>query len=267
MATAAELLLGTATNGGVWEYATRTLTSGTSAFATPLSYKAVTNNQAATDPGAGKIKWNNSTQNAATQIYLDVITDDGIDLTNYMRNLVAGSSLYLQDRDDAGKYQRWMINLATDNTGWITLNVTLVNSLGGNLANNAQTILVYSLPQTGAEAPTAEENADAVRVELAPELAYLDVAVSTRLPTSGYTAPANAPVPSAADNAAATIAALIEGGLTLQDVLRIVLAVTSGDATGLEGSSMAFKSVDGTKDRVLATYTAGARNVTTLDPT
>ena len=225
MATAAELLLGTATNAGVWEHTTRTLTSGTSAFATPLSYKADTNNQAASDPGAGKVRWNNATQNAATQIYLDVVTDDGIDLTNYMRNFVAGSSLYLQDRDDAGKYQRWMINLATDNTGWITLNVTLANSLGGNLANNAQTILVYSLPQTGTEAPTAEENA------------------------------------------AATIAALIEGGLTLQDVLRIVLAVTSGDATGLEGSSMAFKSVDGTKDRVLATYAAGARNVTTLDPT
>lgn len=74
-------------------------------------------------------------------------------------------------------------------------------------------------------------------------------------------------VPSAADNAAATIAALIEGGLTLQDVLRIVLAVTSGDATGLEGASMAFKSVDGTKDRVLATYATGTRNVTALDPT
>lgn len=85
---------------------------------------------------------------------------------------------------------------------------------------------------------------------------------STRTLTSSFPS-----VPSAADNAAATIAALIEGGLTLQDVLRIVLAVTSGDATGLEGSSMAFKSVDGTKDRVLATYAAGARNVTALDPT
>lgn len=74
-------------------------------------------------------------------------------------------------------------------------------------------------------------------------------------------------IPTAADNAAATIAALIEGGLTLQDVLRIVLAVTSGDATGLEGASMAFKSVDGTKDRVLATYATGTRNVTALDPT
>ena len=73
-------------------------------------------------------------------------------------------------------------------------------------------------------------------------------------------------VPTAEENASATIAALIEGGLTLRDVMRIVLAVTAGDATGLEGSSMAFKSVDGTKDRVEATYASGNRIVTTRDP-
>ena len=72
-------------------------------------------------------------------------------------------------------------------------------------------------------------------------------------------------VPTAEENAAATIASLIEGGLTLQDVLRIVLAVTSGDATGLEGATMKFKSLDGTKDRVEATYAAGDRTVTALD--
>ena len=74
-------------------------------------------------------------------------------------------------------------------------------------------------------------------------------------------------VPTAEENAAATIAALIEGGLSVRDVLRLVLAVTTGDATGLEGSSMAFKSLDGTKNRVEATYSSGARDVTMLDAT
>lgn len=78
----------------------------------------------------------------------------------------------------------------------------------------------------------------------------------TTFPSTSYTAE---------ENAAATIASLIEGGLTLQDVLRIVLAVTSGDATGLEGATMKFKSLDGTKDRVEATYAAGDRTVTALD--
>jgi hypothetical protein len=72
-------------------------------------------------------------------------------------------------------------------------------------------------------------------------------------------------VPTAEENAAATVAALIEGGLSLRDVLRIVLSVTSGDATGLEGATMNFKSLDGTKNRVEATYTAGDRTVTARD--
>lgn len=72
-------------------------------------------------------------------------------------------------------------------------------------------------------------------------------------------------VPTAEENAAATIAALIEGGLTVRDVLRLVLAVTAGDATGLEGATMKFKSLDGTKDRVEATYAAGDRTVTARD--
>lgn len=151
-----------ATAQEVWEYAVRTLTSGTSAFATPFSYKAVTNSQTAADPGPGKVKWDNATQNLATQIYLDVVTDDSIDLTNYMKNIAAGSIIYIQDRDDAGKFQRWTINLATDNTGWVTLNVTLVASAGGNIANNAQSVIVYSLPATGEACPTAQENAQAV---------------------------------------------------------------------------------------------------------
>ena len=72
--------------------------------------------------------------------------------------------------------------------------------------------------------------------------------------------------PTAEENATAVLAALIEGGLTLRDVLRLTLAVTSGDATGLEGATMRFKSLDGTKDRVEATYAAGDRTVTTRDP-
>lgn len=51
----------------------------------------------------------------------------------------------------------------------------------------------------------------------------------------------------------------------MRDVLRLVLAVTAGDATGLEGATMKFKSLDGTKDRVEATYAAGDRTVTARD--
>lgn len=146
----------------VWSYVNRTLTSGTNAFATPFSYKAISNNQSASDPSPGRIKWNNATQNLATEIYIDAVTDDNIDLTNYMKNVASGSVLYIQDRDDSAKFQRWSINLGVDNTGWMTLNVSLIASAGGNITNNAQCVVVYNLPASGDTCPTAQENAQAV---------------------------------------------------------------------------------------------------------
>ena len=58
---------------------------------------------------------------------------------------------------------------------------------------------IDSIPTTAA--PTATANATAVRSELATELARVDVATSTRLATSGYTAPTTPPT--AAANATA----------------------------------------------------------------
>lgn len=214
---------GGATPAEVWEYPTRTLTAGSgSVFATPLQYKA-SNTTAAADPGTGRIRWNHATQTSATEIYLDAITNDGTDISNYFKALPAGSTLFIQDKDDAAVYQKWLVTSTTDNTGWQTLGLSLLASQGSNIPNNAITVLVFNSSVTS-NAPTAEQNA------------------------------------------AAVLAALIEGGLTLRDVMRITLAVTAGDATGLEGATMVFKSLDGTKDRVEAAYSAGDRTVTARDP-
>ena len=69
-----------------------------------------------------------------------------------------------------------------------------------------------------------------------------------------------------AGSAADPLLGTVEGSLTLRDVMRILLAVNAGDATGLESGTMVFKSQDGTKDRVEATYSSGARTVTAVDP-
>lgn len=69
-----------------------------------------------------------------------------------------------------------------------------------------------------------------------------------------------------AGSAADPLLGTVEGSLTLRDVMRLLLAVNAGDATGLESGTMVFKSQDGTKDRVEATYSSGARTVTAVDP-
>ena len=75
------------------------------------------------------------------------------------------------------------------------------------------------------------------------------------------------PAPSAASVATAVHERTVEGSLTLEQAVRILLAALSGNATGLEGATQAFKSLDGSKDRITGTYSAGTRTVTGRDGT
>jgi hypothetical protein len=60
-------------------------------------------------------------------------------------------------------------------------------------------------------------------------------------------------------------AKVIEAGFTAEEVLRLIAAVTAGDATGLESGSPSFEGLDETTTRVSGTYSAGTRNITTRD--
>jgi hypothetical protein len=60
---------------------------------------------------------------------------------------------------------------------------------------------------------------------------------------------------------------VIESGLTAAEVLRLIAATLAGNATGLESGAPVFKSLDGTKDRITATYAGGTRTVTDRDAT
>lgn len=60
---------------------------------------------------------------------------------------------------------------------------------------------------------------------------------------------------------------VIESGLTAAEVLRLIASALAGDATGLESGVPVFKSLDGTKDRITATYASGTRTVSALDGT
>jgi hypothetical protein len=58
----------------------------------------------------------------------------------------------------------------------------------------------------------------------------------------------------------------LEGSYTAADLLRIASAVLAGDASGTnQPGTTVFRSLDGTKDRVTATQTEGARTITALD--
>lgn len=63
----------------------------------------------------------------------------------------------------------------------------------------------------------------------------------------------------------ASIAAYpIEAGLTVEQVLRILLAHAAGSATGLDGAAI-FKSQDGATNRIVGTISGGTRTISSVD--
>lgn len=60
---------------------------------------------------------------------------------------------------------------------------------------------------------------------------------------------------------------IIESGYTAAQILKLIAAAVQGDAAGLESGAPTFKGLDGTTDRITATYTSGTRTVTGRDVT
>ena len=58
---------------------------------------------------------------------------------------------------------------------------------------------------------------------------------------------------------------VIESGYTAAQILRLIAAAVQGNATGLEDGTPTFKGLDGTTDRIEATYSSGTRTVTSRD--
>lgn len=65
--------------------------------------------------------------------------------------------------------------------------------------------------------------------------------------------------------AAAVWAEVLESGLDAADVMRLLLAVAAGK-TDIVGTTVTFRDVDDTKDRVTATMTGSERTTIVLDP-
>jgi len=134
----------------VWSYASRTLTASTStAFLTPLAFK-VSTTTTASDPGPGHMRWNSATQSAATEIYLDTLTDDNTDIANYIDLIPVGSQLYVQDKDVASNVQKWLITSIAHQTGWSTFGVSPLSFSGGNLPNNHAVVVLFNNQIAGA---------------------------------------------------------------------------------------------------------------------
>lgn len=77
------------------------------------------------NPGAGKLRWNNSTQASSTQVFIADDDDDGISHASLWATLQVGGRLYLHDPLNLDCWQQWLITSVVDASGYAKLAVTL----------------------------------------------------------------------------------------------------------------------------------------------
>jgi len=102
-----------------------------------FAYRAKTDSQTASDPGAGNLKWNTAGQIDATRIYFDWISGDGIDVHVIFQLMTPPARFLIQDADLAVQHQIWELTaLATNHPDWFEVPVTLVSSSGAIFTHN-----------------------------------------------------------------------------------------------------------------------------------
>ena len=115
--------------------------SSTVGGVTTFNYNSKTNTQAAANPGSGFVVWNNATLDNATSLYVCSIDANGIDQTVLWNKLAVGSILYIQAAGNSSNFERWTVGSVTNNTGWFTVTVTLLNSSPFTINNNSKLYL------------------------------------------------------------------------------------------------------------------------------
>lgn len=106
-------------------------------------YRADLTSTGASDPGKGKVRWNNATQASATFLYFDWLTSGGFDVTGLMALLDAPDVIILQDTDLALNHQTWeLTGPVVMNPDWFAVPVSFVSSSGSGVFTNNQQISV-----------------------------------------------------------------------------------------------------------------------------
>lgn len=116
-----------------------------------LTFTSDTDSTADSDPGAGLFKWNNATQGSATVLYFDNQTADGASLTTLWGSLGETGFIYLQQGDDATRWQEWKWTATpVDGTGYRKFTVTLQASSGVAIQDNKLVLVDFetSVPGT-----------------------------------------------------------------------------------------------------------------------
>jgi hypothetical protein len=100
--------------------------------------------------------WNNATQISATQININHINSDGIDVDIFLGLIKTNDIIIVQDANNSNNFQKWTVSATpTMQTNYVEIPVTLITSSGTgttNFANNHA--LIVAIISTGIVGPT-----------------------------------------------------------------------------------------------------------------
>jgi hypothetical protein len=128
---------------GAWQTIVPQIGGGTSPAA-----EYTFSNTTTEPPSTGQIRFNNATQTAATKIWVHDQTAPGVDISVILAGIKSGTQFYLQDKDDASKWQLFSVTAdAIDKTTYWEIPVTFIK---GGTALSAQRVMATSIRAGGA---------------------------------------------------------------------------------------------------------------------
>jgi len=204
-------------------------------------------------PGAQKLAFNNTAFTTTTALHVNSLAFTNFDANTILSLLQAGNRIYIQQRNDASKAVVFQVAApATNNTGWWSVPVTHINSLGTPFPNNADLNCVFILSSSGSGGAVADPTSTiglaavngvattAMRSDGAPALSQAIAPTWTGTHTFASTSPIIrfSETDGAADekNWAIGIAAKVLTLRTYDDALtgsRNILTVTRGTGVGV----------------------------------
>ena len=110
-------------------------------------YRIDTTTTNPSDPGSGKLRYNNANQHLATTLIVDWLTDDGFDAHLLFLLFAPTTRFLMQDKALANSYQIWEITApATNLADFFTVPVSFVSSGGPGVFSHNQRVAVIILP-------------------------------------------------------------------------------------------------------------------------
>ncbi len=99
----------------------------------------------AADPGAGRFRFDTAAYSTVTEVFIDDLTDNGVDISNLLALVSKGDRLYFQVKAEANEFVVFDVIVdAVDNTGWFTIGVSAVES-GVFFGNNDKCMMIWSI--------------------------------------------------------------------------------------------------------------------------